>query len=97
MGRDPAMLATEGESIRILLLQIEVARSPSVTLRVPPSSRRKALLHLTVYLQSVTHYTLKGKESEKEYEQNARTPFRPETNLVYRRCEEMELYKINLS
>ena len=58
----------------------------SVNLRfvtIPPSRRcratslctREAYHHPTVHLKGVTHYTLQGKVCEKEYEQNARTPF----------------------
>ena len=49
--------------------------NPSVTFGDSSLCTREAYCHPTVHLKGVTHYTLQGKECEKEYEQNARTPF----------------------
>ena len=63
----------------------KVARAPSVTLRVPPSSRRKAMFLPTVHPKGVTHYTLQSKACEKEYEQIVRTPFVVGRGVISRR------------
>ena len=53
----------------LLLQSLRLARASHLPLHkggsLPPDSTPKG----------VTHYTLRGKECEKEYEQNARTPF----------------------
>ena len=41
-GRELPTKSGEGERVAIKQVQDKVARAPSVTLRVPPSSRRKA-------------------------------------------------------
>ena len=46
---------------------------------------REAHYRPIVHLKGVTHYTLRGKECEKEYEQNARTPFVVGRGFISRR------------
>ena len=53
----------------------KVARAPSVTLRAPPSSRRKAMLPPDSTPKRCNTLYLVSKACEKEYEQIVRTPF----------------------
>ena len=60
----------------------KVARAPSVTLRVPPSSRRKAMLPPDSTSKSVTHYTLQARRVKKDREFSCSLSFSVGANCV---------------